>query len=59
MPKCQPLWQLGHCLASNLSGVTGNMLLHWMQTRWSTGLTTAPAWVGLAAPVELGAAAVS
>ena len=45
----QPLWQLGHCLASNRSGVTGNMLLHWMQTRWSMGLTTAPGWSGLVA----------
>src|SRR6266850_2170224 len=43
----QPLWQLGHCLASNRSGVTRNMLLHWMQTRWMTGLTTAPGWSGL------------
>src|SRR5712664_1112555 len=42
-----PLWQLGHCLASNLSGVTRNMLLHWIQTRWMTGLTTAPGWSGL------------
>lgn len=31
-------------MASNLSGVTGNMLLHWMQTRWMTGLMTAPGW---------------
>lgn len=33
----QPLWQLGHCLASKFSGVTRNMLLHWTQTRWITG----------------------
>jgi len=25
-------------LASNLSGVTVNILLHWMHTRWRTGL---------------------
>jgi len=43
----QPLWQLGHCLASNRSGVTGNMLLHWMQTRWRTELTTAPGCTAL------------
>lgn len=46
-------------MASNLSGVTGNMLLHWMQTRWITGLTTAPAWVGLAKPEEGGAGVFS
>jgi hypothetical protein len=34
-------------LASNLSGVTRNMLLHWIQTRWMTELTTEPAWTGL------------
>ena len=26
------------------------MLLHWMQTRWMTELTTAPGWTGLGAP---------
>jgi hypothetical protein len=31
------------------------MLLHWMQTRWMTGLTTAPGWVGLAKLPEGGA----
>jgi len=29
--------KMGHCLASNLSGVARNILLHWMQTRWMTG----------------------
>src|SRR6266705_3385535 len=33
---------MGHCLASNRSGETRNILLHWMQTRWMTGLMTAP-----------------
>jgi len=28
------------------------MLLHWMQTRWMTELTTAPGWSGLAASAE-------
>lgn len=27
------------------------MLLHWIQTRWITGLTTAPGWSGLLASV--------
>src|SRR5467141_2140433 len=54
-----PLWQLGHCLASNRSGVTRNMLLHWMQTRWMTELTTAPGWSGLLAPAVGEAAAFS
>jgi len=36
----QPLWQAGHCFASNLSGVTRNMLLHWMHTRCRTVLET-------------------
>jgi hypothetical protein len=35
------------------------MLLHWMQTRWMTGLTTAPACVGLAKPLAGGAAVFS
>jgi hypothetical protein len=30
------------------------MLLHWMQTRWMTGLTIAPGWVGLFKPPEGG-----
>jgi hypothetical protein len=55
----QPLWQLGHCLASNRSGVTGNMLLHWMQTRWRMGLTTAPGWSGLMAAVGCDSAVFS
>ena len=55
----QPLWQLGHCLASNRSGVTGNMLLHWMQTRWMTGLTIAPGWVGLFRAAGCGSAGLS
>jgi hypothetical protein len=38
----QPLWQFGHCFASNLSGVTRNILLHWMQTRWITGCAGSP-----------------
>jgi len=46
-------------LASNLSGVTGNILLHWMQTRWMTGLTTAPGWGDLPEPAEAGADAFS
>src|SRR6266568_2536774 len=52
----QPLWQLGHCLASNLSGETRNILLHWMQTRWITELTTASGRDNLTEPVgwELG-----
>src|SRR6266478_7214876 len=52
----QPLWQLGHCLASNLSGETRNILLHWMQTRWITELTTASDRDDLTEPVgwELG-----
>jgi len=52
----QPLWQLGHCLASNLSGETRNILLHWMQTRWITELTTASGRDDLTEPVgwELG-----
>jgi len=28
------------------------MLLHWMQTRWMTGLMTAPGWMGLLKPPE-------
>jgi hypothetical protein len=55
----QPLWQLGHCLASNRSGVTRNMLLHWMQTRWMTELTTAPGWSGFFATGGWEAAAFS
>jgi hypothetical protein len=35
------------------------MLLHWMQTRWMTGLTTAPGWDGLFTPLEGGAAVFS
>jgi len=35
------------------------MLLHWMQTRWMTGLTTAPGWSGLLAPAGGEAAAFS
>jgi len=42
-------------LASNLSGVTRNILLHWMQTRWITGLMTAPGWDDLGKPVVGGA----
>jgi hypothetical protein len=32
----QPLKQFEHCLESKFSGVTRNMLLHWIQTRCST-----------------------
>ncbi|HYT22884.1 MAG TPA: hypothetical protein VEW05_21965 [Candidatus Polarisedimenticolia bacterium] len=32
------------------------MLLHWMQTRWMTGLITAPGWGGLGKPPAGGAA---
>jgi hypothetical protein len=46
-------------LASNLSGVTRNMLLHWMHTRWMTGLITAPGWMGLPKAPEGGAAVFS
>jgi hypothetical protein len=35
------------------------MLLHWMQTRWMTGLTTVPGWVGLAKPPAGGVAVFS
>jgi len=35
------------------------MLLHWMQTRWMTGLMTAPGWMGLAKLPEGGAAVFS
>jgi hypothetical protein len=35
------------------------MLLHWMQTRWMTGLMTAPDWVGLARLSKGGAAVFS
>ena len=35
------------------------MLLHWMQTRWMTGLMTAPGWVGLGMVAEGGAAIFS
>ncbi len=35
------------------------MLLHWMQTRWMTGLTMAPGWVGLERPPEGGVAVFS
>lgn len=28
------------------------MLLHWMQTRWMTELTTAPGWAGLLEAAE-------
>jgi len=43
-------------LASNLSGGTRNILLHWMQTRWITELTTASGRDDLTEPVgwELG-----
>jgi hypothetical protein len=33
--------------------------LHWMQTRWMTGLMTAPGWGDLFKPPEGGAAAFS
>jgi len=46
-------------LASNLSGVTRNILLHWMQTRWMTGLMTAAGWMGLCTLGEGGAAVLS
>ena len=36
----QPLWQLGHCLASKFSAATRNILLHWMHTRCSGRLGT-------------------
>jgi len=48
--SAHPLWQMGHCLASNRSGETRNILLHWMHTRWMTGLMTAPGWIGLCRP---------
>jgi len=35
------------------------MLLHWIQTRWRTGLTIAPAWMGLFKPPAGGAAVFS
>ena len=41
-------------MASNLSGVTRNMLLHWMHTRWMTGLMTAPGWGDLGKPAAEG-----
>src|SRR5256885_9253490 len=50
---------MGHCLASNRSGDTRNILLHWMHTRWMTGLMTAPGWIGLCRPPDEGEAVFS
>jgi hypothetical protein len=55
-----PLWQLGHCFASNLSAGTRKTLLHWTQTRWTyafaAGGTEGP---GVFCPVDAGAMGVS